>query len=104
MQTNMKIASLEPANFELFKLYHRDAQSLNRLVQLNFDTLSNYFTKKSEIVGCFLLLWKSDFDDLITSNNKKQLYINKPSVTKIETADRVNLLHSTSCRFEHYES
>ena len=28
------------------------------------------------------------------------MYINKPSVTKIKAADRVNLLHSTSCRFE----
>ena len=27
------------------------------------------------------------------------MYINKPSVTKIEAVDRVNLLHSTSCRF-----
>ena len=32
------------------------------------------------------------------------MYINKPSVTKIEAADRVDLLHSTSCRFEQYES
>ena len=31
------------------------------------------------------------------------MYINKPSVTKIEAADRFNLLHSTSCRFERYE-
>ena len=31
------------------------------------------------------------------------MYINKPSVTKIEEADRVNLLHSTSCEFERYE-
>ena len=30
------------------------------------------------------------------------MYTNKPSVTKIETADRVNL--SVSCRFEQYES
>ena len=28
--------------------------------------------------------------------------MNKPSVTKIETADRVNLLHSTSCKFGKY--
>ena len=27
------------------------------------------------------------------------MYINKPSVTKIEAADRINLLHSTSCIF-----
>ena len=32
------------------------------------------------------------------------MYINKPSVTKIEAADRVNLLHSTSCRFKQYKS
>ena len=32
------------------------------------------------------------------------MYINKPSVTKIEAADRINLLNSTSCRFEQYES
>ena len=25
------------------------------------------------------------------------MYINKPSVTKIEEVDRVNLLHNTSC-------
>ena len=31
------------------------------------------------------------------------MYINEPSVTKIEAADRINLLHSTSCRFEQYE-
>ena len=30
------------------------------------------------------------------------VYINKPSVTKFEAADRVNLLHSTSYRFEQY--
>ena len=32
------------------------------------------------------------------------MYINKPSVTKIEAADRVNLLHSASCSFEQYKS
>ena len=32
------------------------------------------------------------------------MYINKPSVTKIEAVDRVNLLHSTSSMFEQYES
>ena len=32
------------------------------------------------------------------------MYINKPSVRKIEAADRVNLLHSTSCSFEQYKS
>ena len=32
------------------------------------------------------------------------MYINKPSKTKIDAADRVNLLHSTSCRFEQYKS
>ena len=31
------------------------------------------------------------------------MYTNKPSVTKTEAADRVNLLHSTSCRFEQYQ-
>ena len=31
------------------------------------------------------------------------MYINKPSVTKIEAVDRVNLLHSISCMFEQYE-
>ena len=29
------------------------------------------------------------------------MYINKPSVTKIEAADRVNLLHSTSSNLEN---
>ena len=32
------------------------------------------------------------------------MYINKPSVTKIEALDRVNLLHSTIYRFEQCES
>ena len=32
------------------------------------------------------------------------MYINKPSVTKIEAVDRVNLLHSTSCGFKQCES
>ena len=32
------------------------------------------------------------------------MYLNKPSVTKIGAADRVNLLHTTSCSFEQYES
>ena len=32
------------------------------------------------------------------------MYINKPSVTKIEAAGRINLLQSTSCRFEQYDS
>ena len=30
------------------------------------------------------------------------MYINKPSVTTIKAADRVNILHSTSCMFEQY--
>ena len=29
------------------------------------------------------------------------MYINKPSVTKIKAADRVNLTHSTSCRLNN---
>ena len=32
------------------------------------------------------------------------MYVNKPSVTKIEAADRVSLLQSTRCKFEEYES
>ena len=32
------------------------------------------------------------------------MYLNKPSLTKIEADDRVNFLHSTSCGFEEYES
>ena len=32
------------------------------------------------------------------------MYINKPSVTKTEAADRVNLLYSTSRSFEQYKS
>ena len=32
------------------------------------------------------------------------MYINKPSVSKIEAADRVNLLRSSGCMFEQYES
>ena len=32
------------------------------------------------------------------------MYVNDPSVTDIEKADRVNLLHGTSCSFEQYES
>ena len=31
------------------------------------------------------------------------MYMNKPSVTKIEEADRVTLLYSASCRFGKYE-
>ena len=31
------------------------------------------------------------------------MYVNKPSVTKIEVADRVNLLHGTSFSFEQYK-
>ena len=31
------------------------------------------------------------------------MYINKPSVTKNEAADRVNLLHSTSWSFEQHK-
>ena len=59
----MKTVSLEPANFELLELYHRDVQSLNQ----PFGTakhlyLSNHFTKKSAIVReIFLQFWKSDF-------------------------------------------
>ena len=32
------------------------------------------------------------------------MYINKPSVSKLEAADRVNLLHRTSYSFELYKS
>ena len=32
------------------------------------------------------------------------MYINKPSVTKIEEADKFNLLHIASCMSEQYES
>ena len=32
------------------------------------------------------------------------MYINRPSVTKIDAADRVNFLHSASCSFEQYKS
>ena len=32
------------------------------------------------------------------------MYMNEPSVTKTEAADRVNLLRSTSCKFGKYES
>ena len=51
----METVSLEPANFELSKLYHRNVQSLNCLaqprVQLNFNTKAIILRKKSEIVG-----------------------------------------------------
>ena len=46
-----KLASLEPANFELSKLYYRDVQSLSRLAQLNFSIKTVILRKKSEIVG-----------------------------------------------------
>ena len=36
INSNM-VASLEPASFELSKLYHRDVQSLTRLAQLNVN-------------------------------------------------------------------
>ena len=32
------------------------------------------------------------------------MYINRPSVTKVEAVDRVNLLHNTGCGFKQYES
>ena len=32
------------------------------------------------------------------------MYINKPSVTKIEATDRVNLFRSTSCSVEQHKS
>ena len=32
------------------------------------------------------------------------MYINKPSATKIEAAERDNLLHNTNSRFEQWES
>ena len=32
------------------------------------------------------------------------MYINKPSATKIEVAERDNLLHNTIYRFEQWES
>ena len=32
------------------------------------------------------------------------MYMNKPSVTKIEAADRDNVLHSTIYKFEQWES
>ena len=32
------------------------------------------------------------------------MYINKPSVTKTEAADRIILLHGTSYSFEQYKS
>ena len=32
------------------------------------------------------------------------MYRTKPSVTKIEVVDRVNLLHNTSCSSEQYKS
>ena len=47
----MKTVSLEPANFKLSELYHRNVQSLNRLAQLNFNTQAIISQKKSEIVG-----------------------------------------------------
>ena len=35
----MKTLSLEPANFELSELYHRNVQSLNRLAHLNTSAI-----------------------------------------------------------------
>ena len=46
----MKTVSLEPANFELSELYHRNVQSLNCLTKLNFNTSAIILRKKSEIV------------------------------------------------------
>ena len=31
------------------------------------------------------------------------MHINKPSLTEVEAADRVNPLRSTSCRFDQYK-
>ena len=68
----MKTVSLEPANFELSELYHRDVQSLNRVPQIKFNTSAVIFHKKSEIVGEFFLqLWKSDFDDFLQITGNK---------------------------------
>ena len=47
----LKLASLEPANFEPSQLYDRDVKSLNRLAQLNFNSKQSFLRKKSEIVG-----------------------------------------------------
>ena len=47
----MKTVSLEPANFELSELYHRNVQSLNNLAQLNFNAYAIILRKKSEIFG-----------------------------------------------------
>ena len=47
----MKLASLEPANFELSKLYHRDVQSLSRLAQQTLTHKQSFYEEKSEIVG-----------------------------------------------------
>ena len=32
------------------------------------------------------------------------MYINKPLVTQIEAANKINFLHGTRCCFEQYES
>ena len=64
-----KLASLEPANYELSEKYDRDVQSLDCLAQLNFNASKSFYEK---IVGEFFFqLWKSDFDDFLQITGNK---------------------------------
>ena len=68
----MKTVSLEPANFELSKIYHRNGQSLNRLAQQNFNTKVIILQKRAKSLEKFVLqLWKSDFRDFLQIKGNK---------------------------------
>ena len=71
----MKTVSLEPANFEISVLYHRNVQSLNRLAQLIFNTLSNHFEKKERN------RWRNFFS---SSRNPIFMIFFQPLVTKLK--------------------
>ena len=64
--------NLEPADFELSELYHRDVQSLNRLAQLNFNIKAIILRKRAKSLKKFFLqLWKSVSDDFLQITGNK---------------------------------
>ena len=71
----MKTVSLEPPNFELSELYHRNFQSLNHLTQLNVKQ-SFYEKRAKSLEKFFLQLWKSDFDDFLQITGNKCIRTN----------------------------
>ena len=62
--------SLEPANFELSELYHRNVQSLNRLAEETLILKQSFYEKRAKSLEKFFLqLWKSI--SMIFFNNRK---------------------------------